>query len=47
MAPEPAGWSESGNGGPALNALATAMLLMSFMMGIALSRSSRAAKIAA
>jgi len=26
------GWSESGNGGPALNALATAMLLMSFVV---------------
>ena len=32
MAPEPAGWSGSGNGGPALNALATAMLLMSFVV---------------
>jgi hypothetical protein len=32
MAPEPAGWSERGNGGPALNALATVMLLMSFVV---------------
>ncbi len=28
MAPEPAGWSGSGNGGPALNALATVMVLV-------------------
>ena len=31
MAPEPAGWSESGNGDPALNALTTG-LLMSFVV---------------
>ena len=29
---KPAGWSESVNGGPALNALATVMLLMSFVV---------------
>ena len=29
---QPAGWSGSGNGGPALNALATVMLLMSFVV---------------
>ena len=32
MAPEPADWSESGNGGPAANVLATVMLLMSFVV---------------
>ena len=32
MAPEPAGWSGSGNGGPALNALGTVMLPMSFVV---------------
>lgn len=32
MAPEPTGWSESGNGGPAVNALAMVMLLVSFVV---------------
>jgi hypothetical protein len=34
MAPEPAGWSGSGNGGPALNALATVIRLMSFVLAV-------------